>query len=105
VVEAAGQLGIDRFAVEGISAGEHYALACAYHVPDRLTACGLSSSVPPGPLIIRGGPAGMRLAWGLGVYFPGLLKLLVRLVIKDQATRSGWGGENAPKAVSFHVGS
>ena len=37
VVELADALGIDKFAVEGISGGGPYAAACAYKIPDRLT--------------------------------------------------------------------
>lgn len=38
VVELTGQLGIDRFAAVGVSAGAAYVLACAWRVPERLTA-------------------------------------------------------------------
>jgi pimeloyl-ACP methyl ester carboxylesterase len=38
VVELAAQLGIERFAVVGASAGAPYALACAWKVPEHLTA-------------------------------------------------------------------
>lgn len=41
VVELADHLGIDRFAVVGISDGGPYALACAYKIPERLDACGV----------------------------------------------------------------
>ena len=47
VVELANHLGIDRFAVVGFSGGGPYALACAYKIPDRLTACGMASGVGP----------------------------------------------------------
>ncbi len=85
VLEAAGQLGIDRFAVSGISAGGAYALACACQIPDRLTSCTLISTVPPADLIARAGPAWMRLAWWFGGRFPSLFKLILHLFIKDQA--------------------
>lgn len=39
VVELADSLHLDRFAVVGFSAGGPYALACAYKIPHRLTAC------------------------------------------------------------------
>src|SRR5215472_17038905 len=38
VVEGADQLGIERFAVEGLSGGAPFALVCAYKIPHRLTA-------------------------------------------------------------------
>lgn len=47
VVEVADYLQIDRFAVVGLSGGGPYALACAYSIPDRLTACGIVSGVGP----------------------------------------------------------
>jgi pimeloyl-ACP methyl ester carboxylesterase len=47
VVELADCLQLDRFAVVGVSGGGPYALACAYKIPDRLTACGVVSGVGP----------------------------------------------------------
>src|SRR5438046_6812360 len=45
VAELADTLGLDRFAVAGVSGGGPYALACARRIPDRLTSvivvCGL----------------------------------------------------------------
>jgi pimeloyl-ACP methyl ester carboxylesterase len=43
VVTVADRLGIDRFAVMGVSAGGPYALACAAVVPERLTRVGVVS--------------------------------------------------------------
>ena len=45
VVELANSLQIDRFAIVGVSGGGPHALACAYQIPDRLTACGIVSGV------------------------------------------------------------
>jgi pimeloyl-ACP methyl ester carboxylesterase len=45
VTHLADQLGLDRFAVVGFSGGGPYALACAYRIPHRLTACGLVAGV------------------------------------------------------------
>jgi pimeloyl-ACP methyl ester carboxylesterase len=45
VAALAAHLGIERFAVSGWSAGGPYALACAYGIPERLTAVGLISSL------------------------------------------------------------
>jgi pimeloyl-ACP methyl ester carboxylesterase len=47
VVELADALGIDKFPIEGISGGGPYAAACAYKIPDRLTACGIISGLGP----------------------------------------------------------
>ncbi len=76
----ADQLGIERFAVEGISAGGPYALACAYKIPHQLTACGLVSTVSPGNLVRRAGTGWMRAMWWMGAQFPWLLRLYVPLV-------------------------
>ncbi|HLO28877.1 MAG TPA: alpha/beta hydrolase [Anaerolineales bacterium] len=45
VVELADSLQIGRFAVAGFSGGGPYALACAYKIPQRLTACGIVAGV------------------------------------------------------------
>lgn len=47
VVALADHLGIEQFALSGWSAGGPYALACAYRIPERLTAVGLVSSFGP----------------------------------------------------------
>jgi len=47
VVEVANVLQLDRFAVLGISGGGPYAAACAYKIPDRLTAAAIISGVGP----------------------------------------------------------
>src|SRR5258706_454018 len=43
VIELADHLGIERFAVIGVSGGGPYALACAYKIPNRLIACGIAA--------------------------------------------------------------
>jgi len=52
VVELAGFLALDRFAVLGISGGGPYASACAFKIPQRLTAtaivCGMGPIDAPG---------------------------------------------------------
>jgi pimeloyl-ACP methyl ester carboxylesterase len=45
VIELADSLDIEHFAVVGFSGGGPYALACAYKIPNRLTACGIVSGV------------------------------------------------------------
>jgi pimeloyl-ACP methyl ester carboxylesterase len=45
VVELADRLQIDRFVVVGVSEGGPHALACAYTIPNCLTACGIVSGV------------------------------------------------------------
>jgi pimeloyl-ACP methyl ester carboxylesterase len=48
VAELADALGIERFAVFGMSGGGPHAAACGYALPDRVSAVGLVSS--PGPV-------------------------------------------------------
>ncbi len=51
VAELADALGLDRFSVAGVSGGGPYALVCARHIPERLTAvavvCGLGPMHSP----------------------------------------------------------
>ena len=47
VVALADKLGIEKFAVAGISGGGPYVAACAYKIPDRLTHAGIISGVGP----------------------------------------------------------
>lgn len=47
VRELADAVGLDRFAVVGVSGGGPYAAACGYALPDRLTALGLVCAVGP----------------------------------------------------------
>lgn len=80
VLEVADRLGIEQFAVEGLSAGGPYALACACKIPQRLTACGLISTFPPPDLIRRAGTGSMRTMGWIGAHAPRLLLLFARLV-------------------------
>lgn len=74
VVAAADLLGIDRFCVQGMSAGAPYALACAHRIPDRITACALVSAVPPPEIARRSGPRLRRFAWWVAHRFPNYLR-------------------------------
>ena len=47
VVELADVLGIDDFAIVGVSGGGPYALACARKIPQRLTAAGIVCGLGP----------------------------------------------------------
>jgi pimeloyl-ACP methyl ester carboxylesterase len=47
VLELAGRLGLERFAVMGVSSGGKYTAACAWKIPHRLTgACIISGNCP-----------------------------------------------------------
>ena len=56
VAAVADQLGVDRFAVLGVSGGGPYAAACAYALPQRVSAGMLLCPVPP-PCAIDAPPA------------------------------------------------
>ena len=47
IIELADQLSIDKFAVEGVSGGAPYSIACAYKIPDRIIACGIICGLGP----------------------------------------------------------
>ena len=74
VAEAADQLGIARFAVQGMSAGGPYALACVHQLGARVTACSLVSAVPPPEIARRTGPRVRRLAWWVAHRYPKYLR-------------------------------
>lgn len=74
VAEAADQLGIARFAVQGMSAGGPYALACAQALGARVTACSLISAVPPPEVARRSGPRVRRMLWWVAYRFPRYLR-------------------------------
>ena len=78
VAEAADQLGIERFAVEGFSGGGPYALACAYKIPHRLTACGLVAPAS-GPFLKGASSSGLRAGMWMLAQFPWLVQALARL--------------------------
>lgn len=74
VADLADALGIDRFAVVGLSGGGPYVLGCAHRMPERVVAGALLGSVAPavGPDAVEGGAA------QLAVMFRPLLEVLRR---------------------------
>ena len=75
VVELADALGIDKFAVEGISGGGPYVAACAYKIPERLTSCGIISGAASKDLEVE---KKMRIFSVIRI-FPWLFKLMIWL--------------------------
>lgn len=81
--ELADALGIEKFAVVGVSGGGPGALACAWKMPERITAAGVVAS--PAPTNAAGVFEGMsktnrffmKLAW----YLPWLSNLNIRLLV------------------------
>jgi pimeloyl-ACP methyl ester carboxylesterase len=78
-------MGIERFAVEGFSGGAPFALACAYKIPHRLTACGLISPAT-GPFIKLAGSLALRSEVWLLVHVPWLVRALFRLSMRLSGT-------------------
>lgn len=61
IAQLADALGIDRFAIFGVSAGGPYVAACAYKLPDRITKAAIVSGAAP--MNRRGAFEGMHPAW------------------------------------------
>jgi len=83
VAQVADRLGIQRFAVQGFSAGGAYALACARRIADRLTGCGLISSICPPGLVQQAAAWWMRAGWWIGARRPELLLQVLRASMPD----------------------
>ena len=82
VVQLADALEIDRFGVEGVSGGGPYAAACAYKIPDRLTACGIAAGLGPIDLLGTEGMATTnRVQFFLAPRLPWFLRFLMWLFI------------------------
>lgn len=84
-VQLCDHLGAQRFAVQGLSNGGPYALACARALAGRVTACGLISTVSSPDLIIREGPLWMRALWRFARRHPRMFRAYIRMVVPDRA--------------------
>jgi pimeloyl-ACP methyl ester carboxylesterase len=81
VVAFADELALDRFPVVGISAGGPYAAACAYKIPQRVTAAALISAVGPmDSIAIEGLPRVRQLGAKVARNAPWLLRPILWLV-------------------------
>jgi pimeloyl-ACP methyl ester carboxylesterase len=85
VVEAADQLGIRRFVVEGLSGGGPYALACAYRIPEQLSSCALISPYT-GPFMSKAASRELRAGTWLVVHLPWLAQGMERLSNRLEGT-------------------
>jgi pimeloyl-ACP methyl ester carboxylesterase len=94
VAEAADQLGLDRFAVVGISGGGPYVAACAHKLPRRLTAAAMVSSMGPVgvPGIMEGMPLVRRAGALIGRTAPWLLRPLIWLTQNPHRDLEGFYG-------------
>jgi pimeloyl-ACP methyl ester carboxylesterase len=83
IAAIADRLGIDRFAVAGVSGGGPFAAACAALLNERVTRAALVSSVgPPGSM--RGGPGALRTRtlFALAAHAPRLLRRPLRIAVR-----------------------
>jgi pimeloyl-ACP methyl ester carboxylesterase len=78
VAAVAAQIGIDRFAVLGLSGGGGYVLACAFKVPERLTAAVILSGMGPTsrPEARQGMAVINRVMYGLSAPAPWVIRAL-----------------------------
>jgi pimeloyl-ACP methyl ester carboxylesterase len=81
VVALADHLEVEEFAVFGPSGGAPYALACAWKIPDRLTAVGVFGAVGPNtPKAVVGALPSLKLLWRIAGPLQWLVRLQMRLL-------------------------
>jgi pimeloyl-ACP methyl ester carboxylesterase len=94
IEQLADALGIERFAVAGLSGGGPYTLACGHELPERVTAAAVLGGVAPtvGPDAARGGASGMIRSFAPFMHrarqpVGGALRALVRVLrpLEEQA--------------------
>jgi pimeloyl-ACP methyl ester carboxylesterase len=73
LIELADALHVDRFAVLGFSGGGPYAAACAFKIPERLTATAIVCGMGPAEA-----PAAKK---GLSWFYPGKPSVIRRLML------------------------
>jgi pimeloyl-ACP methyl ester carboxylesterase len=83
VLQRAAALGLDRFALLGISGGGPYAAACAWKLSERLTRAGIVSCLAP--LHAPGATAGMSRQNRFAFQVVGRLGVLRRLLMAKSA--------------------
>jgi pimeloyl-ACP methyl ester carboxylesterase len=83
VAQVADRLQLERFAIEGFSAGGAYALACAHRMAGRLTGCALISSIYPPELVRQAGPGWMRAGCWTAQHHPDLVDAWMRALLPD----------------------
>ena len=82
VIELADHLGLDKFAVMGVSGGGPYAAVCAYKIPERLTCCGIGAGLAPSNMPKKGMMRSNRIEFFIARRFPFLLKTLIKAQMK-----------------------
>jgi len=79
IVELADHLGLEKFAVEGISGGAPYAAVCAYKIPERLTCCGIVGGLGK----INWSKKGMMRSNRIGSFISRRLPFLIKPLMKS----------------------
>jgi len=103
VAQVADRLHIERFAVEGVSAGGAYALACAHRIADRLIGCALISSICPPELVRQAAPGWMRVGWWVGEHHPDFVYMGMRALLPDSLSDQS-GAEQRLARISSWLG-
>jgi pimeloyl-ACP methyl ester carboxylesterase len=86
VSQVADAVGLERFAVLGISGGGPYAAVCAWRLPQRLTGAGIASGI--GPLDAPGATQGMSRQNRVVFQLVGRLPVLSRVLMGVTAAQS-----------------
>ncbi len=92
VIELADHLGIDKFAVAGISGGGPHVAVCAHKIPDRLTRCGMISSTGTVDLkeTWKKYPRAFRTSFFLARSMSWTFKPIMRLQLRGMKTMEGY---------------
>lgn len=82
IVELTKNLNIDKFAVLGGSGGGPYVCACAFKIPQRLTACGIVSGLGPIEFGTEGMNKNNRRELSMARKYPKLLEKIYKLQVR-----------------------
>jgi len=82
IIELADHLGLEKFAIEGISGGGPYAAACAYKIPERLTCCGIIAGMGPIDMSTKGMMRSNRMLFFFARRMPFILKVIMKGYMK-----------------------
>ncbi|MFX1478852.1 MAG: alpha/beta fold hydrolase [Promethearchaeota archaeon] len=80
VIELADHLGLEKFAVEGISGGGPYAVVCAFKISERLTCCGIIAGMG----LINWSKKGMMRSNRIGFFISRRLPFLIKPIVKSE---------------------
>ncbi len=94
MAELANHLGIAKFAVFGPSGGAPYALACAWKIPDRVTAVAVFGAVGPNvPEAVGGVIPSLKLLWRIARPLQWAVRLQMWLISRAARRNPGWLAE------------